>query len=359
MPPPKIYSRAFTLVELLVSMAVLVLLVGVVAGIVSAVSRTSTSSQRRLNADNEARRVLDRMGSDFAQMMKRADADSLFASINGANGGGNDKFFFYSDAPAVFDAALQSPTPTVILQSTAGLIGYRINDDTTSTTNLDCWQLERLGKGLSWDGAAPSPAPVPGVSPGPSPGGVVFLTYPIAAAPAPLPTPTPAPYPSPTPYPSSTLAGNFSWIIGTAPNYDDGADSDYQVLSQSVFRLEYAFVLKTQDPITGSFFSRTHDQTKSFSDVSAIVVAIALLDPRDRAQLPGAVAGQSPNMGPLISALPDPDFTTTPGKYTLMADLWNTAIENGSFATNANKLPKSVASQVRVYQRYFYLNTPN
>ena len=363
MAPRRRISQAFTLVELLVSMAVLVLLVAVVVGMVSGVSRTTVGSRRRLNVDDEARRVLDLMGNDFARMFKRADADSLFVpgSTTDLGSGLNGKFFFFSDAPAYYDATAQASPPPNNPRATAGLIGFRINN-LASATNTARWQLERLGKGLTWDGTVSA-----GASPSSSPGAVVFLTYP-PASPTPSPvvaTPTPAPYPSPSPYPASTLAGTGTsagnWggaagtTIGTNPLYDDGTDTDYQVISPYVFRLEYCFLLKsTTSPYYS--FSRTHDQTRGFKDVQAIVVAIALLDPAARLLLPPAAGQATPDLSKLVAALPEPNLAGSPPQ--LMAQLWNNEIRGGTLPSDA-AMPAAVVSQVRVYQRYFYLNTPN
>ena len=337
-----IYTRrsiaGFTLVEVLVSMAVLVLLVAGVVAMVNGVSTTTTAERRHLASDNEARRVFDRMASDFARMVKRADADTVFASVKGtdASHGANDKMFFYSEAPAYYDTTgMAAPVPA---QSTAGLIGYRIHDEAVNgaASNL---QLERLGKGLTWDLASAAATP----------GAVVFLTYPAAS-------------PSPTPFPTSTFGGVsttpgswsgtgvWSTTIGNSPNFDDGVDGDYHVLSSDVFRLEFCFVLKTPDPTTGSFYTTALTQGQGFINVSAIIVGIALLDAQGRALLPAGTP-----MSTLAAAFPDPDFTASPPK--LMAELWAAKL-NASGAAATVGVPQPVVSQIRVYQRTFYLNTP-
>jgi type II secretory pathway pseudopilin PulG len=320
---------AFTLVELLVSMTVLVLLVAAVVAMVNGVSQTMTAQRRHLEADNEARRVFDRMADDFGRMLKSANADTIFASIKGADAahGANDKMFFYSDAPAYYDSSSQSsPVPQ---QNLAGLIGYRILDDNSNASLASArWQLERLGKGLAFDLASATP------------GAVVFLTYPAA---------TSSPAPTPTPYPASTLPGAWPTTIGTAANqYDDGVDSDYHVLSPDVFRLEFCFVLK--NPTANSQYTTALTQGQGFSNVSALIVGIALLDAQGRALLPGGTT-----MNTLASALPDPDFTVNPPK--LMADRWASVLNATGFAGSLG-VPQQLVSQIRVYQRTFYLNTP-
>jgi type II secretory pathway pseudopilin PulG len=350
-------DSAFTLVELLVSSIVLVILVLTVVGMVNAVSQGTSANRRHLEADADARRVFDRMGNDFARMLKRPDADSIFASLpdSGPDSttGTNDKMFFYSEAPAYFDTSDANATPDPSSEGTAGLVGYRVSSDK--------FQLERLGKGLTWDGPSASP----------SPGGAVFLTYPPATIPTQYPTPTPA-----TPFPETTLAGHWPASIGTAPTYDDGTDTDYHVLSSFVFRLEYCFALKNSltIPATGgtTYWYLADEQsnpdihaaftklkTDGYSNVAAVVVAIALLDPQGRTLIPGTPAGQTPDLTKLISALPDPTLSgTMASSVQLMAELWNKKLLDGTFATTAG-IPPSLAAQVRVYQRYFPINSAN
>jgi hypothetical protein len=58
----------------------------------------------------------------------------------------------------------------------------------------------------------------------------------------------------------------------------------------------------------------------------------------------------------MIGALADPtesDLTATPPK--LMAQTWTSAMKSLSFAQNCG-IPKVAAGQIRIYQRYFYLN---
>ena len=68
-------AKAFTLVEIMVSMVVLTLLVIIVGGIVSTASTITTLGNKRMDADSQVRPVFDRMASDFAQMVKRTDVD--------------------------------------------------------------------------------------------------------------------------------------------------------------------------------------------------------------------------------------------------------------------------------------------
>src|SRR5215468_1785582 len=96
---------AFTLAELLVSLGVLVLLVFLAAQLINSATAVAILGHKRMDADSEARQVLDRMAIDFAQMVKRSDVDYYLKSS--ATGTGqrsvpqprNDVIAFYSSVP--------------------------------------------------------------------------------------------------------------------------------------------------------------------------------------------------------------------------------------------------------------------
>ena len=123
-------KSAFTIVELLIAVAVLALLVVMVAQMVGSIASGTAASSKRLGADDEARMVFDRMGGDFFGMIMRPDVNPLFITNSG-----NDEIYFYSRAPASFTNSTNSQNSQI------ALIGYRV------TTN----GLERLGQGLGWD----------------------------------------------------------------------------------------------------------------------------------------------------------------------------------------------------------------
>src|SRR5438105_265062 len=97
-------SHGFTLVELLVSVAVLVLLVLFVTTLVNSAATITTVSNKRMDADSQARQLLDRMAIDFAQMVKRNDLDFFAKGTTAPNSVGgamivNDQIAFYSQVP--------------------------------------------------------------------------------------------------------------------------------------------------------------------------------------------------------------------------------------------------------------------
>lgn len=127
-------AGAFSLLELMVAVAVLSLLVVLVSQLVSGASQTTTKGRRLMEAEAQARLALDRMGADLAAMVRRSDVDYLFLKQNGS-----DRLFFFSQAPGFFDAS-RGGDPSGL-----SLIGYRVNDK---------HQLERLGKALSFSDIA-------------------------------------------------------------------------------------------------------------------------------------------------------------------------------------------------------------
>ena len=125
-------STGFTLIELLVASSVLVLLVALIAQIFSSATLVATGNNKHLDADSQARAVLDRMTYDFARMVRRYDVDYYFQKD--AKQTNNDEFAFYSESTGYYPAAVTDATQ----KSDVALVGYRINN----------YQLERLSKAL-------------------------------------------------------------------------------------------------------------------------------------------------------------------------------------------------------------------
>ncbi len=212
-------AKGFSILELLVAMAVMAMLVLMVAQLVQSGTAVIAGSRKNLDADAQAREVFSRFALDLAQMVKRPDVDAVFST-----NAGNKKAFFFSEAPG-----FASSTTNL---GTLSLVGYRVG------TNAG---LERLGKGLPWSGA----------------GGVTFLTYTNSS--------------SSNALPGSTIPGAWESVVGPAPDYN-GTDTDYHLLAPGVFRFDYCFLKKD-----GSY-SLTRDPSGGFRDVAAVVVSLAVLD---------------------------------------------------------------------------------
>lgn len=326
------HVAAFTLAELLVSVGVLVLLVLLATQLLNSAANITTLGHKQMDADSQARQLLDRMAIDFAQMMKRSDVDyylksSAIAPLRRVLQPGNDQIAFYSAVPGYY------PTPSY--QSPFSVVAYRV-----SAQN----KLERMGKGLVWNAVSTSYTPV------------VFIPIPLAS-PLPvgeLPVPTPTP---PLPTPAWTAAGNSN------------ADPDYEVIGPQVFRFEYYYLLKGgTDPTGGSTYSAIltdtpwdtriagHTSPRGMQDIAAVVVNIAVIDPKSKVLVPDA------QLSLLAGSLIDFGTTSCPGCPTqtqwqntpgLLQSQWRAAVD-----ANANGLQRPVLSGIRLYERRFYLSPP-
>jgi len=124
-------SHGFTLVELLMAMAVLVLMMVLVTTLVNNTSRLTTASQEVISADAGGREALDRISFDLGRMVLREDLPPLLDRQPG-----NDAFTFYAQAPGY--------------EGDRGIsrIGFRVKDGI----------LERGAEGAFWSkGASDKP----------------------------------------------------------------------------------------------------------------------------------------------------------------------------------------------------------
>ena len=354
--PDREVRRAFTLIELLVSMTVLTVLILAVSQIVSGTTSLSTANRQHLDADSQARLVFDRMALDFDRMLKRRDVDYVFKdSVVSPQTGGDDRFFFYTEAPAFFYTSPGSSPPPASIQSPLSLVGYRVN----SKDQKYPYQLSRLGKGLDWDESNATAQSTNG-----EPVSIAYLT----------PASTPSASPTPTPDAATTLPGRWPVTVGAAPDYaaddtDPAVAGSYHVIADQVCRMEICFLLKPR-PASSTLAAQParysvdpyydapgtanslHASINGMQDVQAIVVALAVLD-RSSRQI-------APDLSKIKTVLRDiaaADLTATaPAAPTLMAKIWQDAIDGNKLVTEAG-LPHAAAAQMRVYQRYFYLDT--
>ena len=279
------FSHGFTLVELLVTMVVLAFLILFVTSLVNSAATITTLGNKRMDADSQARQLLDRMAIDFAQMVKRDDVD-FFAkgtvapkSVGGAMTV-NDQIAFYSAVPGYY--------PSTGSQSPLSLVGYRINAVAGATAFN---KMERLGIGLVWNGVS---ADTP----------VVFLPL--------------------------TINGNWPSAVSTST-----ADSNYEVIGPQVFRFEYCYVLTDG--------TRSITPPASMSGIAAIIVDIAMIDPKSKVLL------TDPQITTLAAQLDDYSAGTIPGQ--LLAK-WQSTLDSNT------SLPRPAVSAIRLYERQFYFSPP-
>ncbi|MGH7984233.1 MAG: PulJ/GspJ family protein [Candidatus Udaeobacter sp.] len=355
--------RGFTLVELLVSMGVLVLLVFLATQLLNSAATLTILGQKQMDADSQARQLLDRMTVDFAQMVKRSDVDYYVKSSWFATGlppgptgvrtllqPGNDQIAFYSAVPGYYPT-LAAPTPTATPNSPVSLVAYRVNSDSTSSAYN---KMERMGKGLVWNGVSTTDIPV------------VFIPIPVASPLSFGDVPM-----SPTPTPTPTAVGNPAWP--QAGNMT--TDASYELVGPQVFRSEYYYMLKTNGSFTDTPWDTStglgHYSVNGMRDVAAIIVDIAVIDPKSRVLVSDCQLAQL-NGGPLPAGCTTPpqypvlidwgqtgagypgqtDWQTTPG---LLAAQWRSALD-ANISPNGLDLPAQVISGIRVYERCFYLN---
>jgi type II secretory pathway component PulJ len=278
---------AFTLTELLVSVAVLVALVLLFSRLFLSASAITASGNKRMETDGQVRPLFERLAADLAQMARRPDLDFFgkgTAAPNSIGGtmSGSDQFAFYSAVPG-YHASSGSPGPI-------SLIAYRINKNT----------LERMAKGLLWNGASSTDAPV------------VFLPLTISS----------------------------TW----APATNSASDSDYELIGPYVFRFEYYYILKNGavgvipwDAASG------HLTVNGLQDVSAISVCLAALDSKSR------LLTSDTALTALALAMNDFSPSMNPGELLTQ---WQSVLDS------ATGIPRPALSAVRLYERTFAL-APN
>jgi type II secretory pathway pseudopilin PulG len=371
-------SCGFTLAELLVSVGVLVLLIFLASQLFKSAATVTTLANKQMDADAQTRQLLDRMAVDFAQMIKRSDVDYYLKSsatppptgVRNLTFAGNDTIAFYSTVPGYY--------PSGGSQSPVSLVAYRVNSISTSPRYN---KLVRMGKGLVWNAVSTTDTPV------------VFMPIPLAS-PIPGPElPFPTPNPLPTPAWQEIASSSIDW-------------SDSELIGPQVFRFEYYYLLKGQNapasaanptptpysamlsdipwdtricvcpsptPTPAGSPSPTptgtpipvatptppslccHVAPEGMQDVAAVVVVIAVIDPKSKTLL-DAVDPTGAKLKRLNGADGSPpllvDFAAgmTPGQ--LLAQ-WRAALD-----ANTVGLPPPAISGIRVYERYLYLSPP-
>jgi hypothetical protein len=204
-----------------------------------------------------------------------------------------------------------------------------------------------------------------------------------------------------------TQAGNFNDCIVSNDTYDP---SFYNSIGTQVFRFEYSFVLKdgtqavipvmtpstanglptsklnaTRPPLGTddsagtdggtqySVGSRWYDTTNQIGyicldatpsaavwheigiqDISAIVVTIAVMDNQGIVLL-NSQGTLNTVMPQLQAQLVDANPGNSPNPPNDTAQVWTAALASGNVAS-AVALPQSIVSQIRVYERAFYIN---
>lgn len=97
--PARRVPAGFTVLELLTACVVFCILVVLVARLMGLVQESSSHTQRQIDAGQEARYALDRLGGDLGQALFRPDVDFKIVSLDG-----NDTLAFLAQVPS-YDSA--------------------------------------------------------------------------------------------------------------------------------------------------------------------------------------------------------------------------------------------------------------
>lgn len=362
-------AAGFTLAELLVSIVVVVIITLMASQLMTNATAIARNGHKHFDTDTEARVVLDRMALDFAQMVKRTDVDyyvkqKVYKGHGNGHGCGNgrnndlssDQIAFYSQVPAYNpDPSTYSSTK----QSPISLIAYRVNESTAAQDAAQYGRLERMAKGLLWNGVSNNT------------GNSNNVYYPIVFQTGQI---------------DSTCNGNTCPCNGTVGpwanvwsgaicNTNSSRDQDYEIIGPNVFRFEYYYMLKngrvtdwpwdrfddTSDPPRQRI---TDPPSIGLSQVRSIAVSIAVIDPASRALIQQAAAANAAYGDILDVAAELPDFKNSCGRGNGQRSIgslelqWKGVIETMAQTgqTPQGKLvPGEAAKGIRVYTRYFDL----
>jgi hypothetical protein len=136
-----------------------------------------------------------------------------------------------------------------------------------------------------------------------------------------------------------------SWPAATNGN----ADPDYEVIGSQVFRFEYYYLLTNgsfSDVPWDTTVIPSHTAVNGMQDVAAIVVDIAVIDPKSKVLVSDAQLATLNGASGQPAVLVDYSAGITPGQ--LLAS-WRAALD-----ANTLGLPRPAISGIRLYERYFY-----
>jgi hypothetical protein len=273
---------------MLVAISVLALLVLLVTQLINHAASITTLGNKRMDADSQARPLFERMALDFAQIVKRSDV-SYYVKTAGTPMTGNDLVGFYSAVQGYY-----ATTPSPI-----SVVAYRVNSDSSNPSAYNC--LERMGKGLEWNGASPTSIPV------------VFLPL--------------------------TIHGTWPSVASSSA-YDetDPAKRTYEIIGPQVFRFEYYYLEKATGSLVTYPTAWTSLSAVTIKDAAAIVIAFAVIDPKSKVLLSNS------QIATLVESLPDYAAGWGPGE--LLAR-WQAALDS---VTN---MPRPAITGIRLYERCF------
>lgn len=298
--------QAFTLVEILVAMAVLSLIVLVVVQIFNTSSTAISQNSKNMNALDAAESVLQQIGLDTSRMILRNDVDYSFEKIAaGASGNlpGNDVLSFYARTPGLSATGVPSnDTPRPL-----SVVKYQVvQNAVTNLLELDYGALQ-----IDWDNAGSNPLVL-------------------------------------------TSATQLLTTPNTLP-----AVASLTTIAPEVIRMEISFVLAT-DPVP------TDSPPRLLTPVPPVYVAYSSTQPQNPSALPFPIQNVAGIMVGLVVIDPKSRLLLPPGADVKVAQLFPDAVANEDLL--ALWTPKNIPSQlsaagvpppamagIRVYQKYFPL----
>lgn len=280
---------AFTLIEVLVAMAVLILLVTLLTSTVSQTAGFIQPAESRMETYDAAGSALDRLASDF-QMMVTGGGATLVVGVNNVGGADNNFLAFLS--------RIRGPKPTTGNDSPRLLaLLYSIQNYTDRVLNSQ--SLPMLGRSYAavpWDV-----------------GTLSFLENAVATA-------------------ANSVNGN-SALTNKAALADgilrmavivQNEDGEFVPVDQAALYPDFT----STPPLAANCHAL--DLTK----VKAVIVSLAVLDPKTRSR-------SSADLAQIAGALPVPKKGETP------LDTWQAAVNNGAL----EQFGRSVGQNIRLYQR--------
>jgi len=148
----------------------------------------------------------------------------------------------------------------------------------------------------------------------------------------------PVPPPNPLPTPAWPQAASMT------------TDAAYETVGSQVFRFEYYYLLKNGNFSGIPWITPTHSSLSGMQDVSAIVMDIAVIDPKSKVLITDAQLATLSTPGDANGHfLVDYTSGMTPGQLRTQ---WQNTV-NG-----ITDLPRPALSGIRLYERFFYLSPP-
>lgn len=132
---------AFTILELLVAIAVLAMIVGLLATAMSEASRLTVRGHKQMDLDSDARLVFDRIASDIRRLVPGDDIDAGFVTDDS----GNSRPAFFTRVRGVGGTS-SSVRPV-------SLVGYRLFQAGARNVGSPPLQLQRAAVASEWTGS--------------------------------------------------------------------------------------------------------------------------------------------------------------------------------------------------------------